>query len=72
MNPSDLNRRYQGKRLVFVSGNFNIIHPGHLRLLSFARSCGDALVVGLFADGAVGTMVRFEDRKASLLALEAV
>jgi cytidyltransferase-like protein len=72
MNASDLNRRYQGKRLVFVSGNFNIIHPGHLRLLSFARSCGDTLVVGLFADGAAGTMVRFEDRKASLLALEAV
>jgi rfaE bifunctional protein kinase chain/domain len=72
MTLSDLSSRYQGKRLVFVSGNFNIIHPGHLRLLSFAKSCGDALVVGLFVDGADGTMVRFEDRKASLLALEAV
>ncbi len=37
----------QGKRLVFVSGNFNIIHPGHLRLLRFAKECGDYLVVGV-------------------------
>ncbi|MBI5576922.1 MAG: adenylyltransferase/cytidyltransferase family protein [Deltaproteobacteria bacterium] len=36
-----------GKRVVFVSGNFNIIHPGHLRLLRFARECGDYLVVGV-------------------------
>ena len=36
------------KRIVFVSGDFNIIHPGHLRLLRFAKECGDYLVVGLF------------------------
>ncbi|MBK8038282.1 MAG: adenylyltransferase/cytidyltransferase family protein [Verrucomicrobiaceae bacterium] len=33
--------------VVFVSGNFNILHPGHLRLLQFARECGDFLVVGV-------------------------
>lgn len=38
------------RRLVFVSGNFNIVHPGHLRLLRFAKSCGDVLVVGVNAD----------------------
>lgn len=36
-----------GKRIVFVSGNFNTVHPGHLRLLRFARECGDFLVVGV-------------------------
>lgn len=36
-----------GKRTVFVSGNFNIVHPGHLRLLRFAAECGDFLVVGV-------------------------
>ena len=36
-----------GKRLVFVSGNFNVLHPGHLRVLRFAADCGDALVVGV-------------------------
>jgi len=35
------------KRVVFVSGNFNIVHPGHLRLLQFAAECGDCLVVGV-------------------------
>jgi cytidyltransferase-like protein len=37
----------QGRRVVFVSGNFNIVHPGHLRLLRFAKECGDFLVVGV-------------------------
>jgi rfaE bifunctional protein kinase chain/domain len=39
-------------RVVFVSGNFNIVHPGHLRLLKFAAECGDVLVVGVYADSA--------------------
>jgi len=34
-------------RTVFVSGNFNIVHPGHLRLLRFAAECGDYLIVGV-------------------------
>src|SRR5688500_3846230 len=37
----------RAKRLVFVSGNFNVVHPGHLRLLQFAAECGDFLVVGV-------------------------
>ncbi|MBK8092728.1 MAG: adenylyltransferase/cytidyltransferase family protein [Verrucomicrobiaceae bacterium] len=36
-----------GATVVFVHGNFNILHPGHLRLLQFARECGDFLVVGV-------------------------
>ena len=36
-----------GRHVVFVSGNFNIVHPGHLRLLKFAADCGDFLVVGV-------------------------
>jgi len=35
------------KKVVFVSGNFNVVHPGHLRLLNFAAECGDILVVGV-------------------------
>lgn len=37
----------EGKKVVFVSGFFNVLHPGHLRLLRFAKECGDYLVVGL-------------------------
>ncbi len=35
------------KKIVFVQGNFNIVHPGHLRLLRFAAENGDFLVVGI-------------------------
>jgi rfaE bifunctional protein kinase chain/domain len=43
--------RASDRRVVFVSGKFNIVHPGHLRLLNFASECGDLLVVGVYADG---------------------
>ena len=39
---------------VFVSGNFNVLHPGHLRLLRFAKENGSRLVVGVFTDRAAG------------------
>ncbi|MBT5747027.1 MAG: adenylyltransferase/cytidyltransferase family protein [Gammaproteobacteria bacterium] len=43
------------KRIVFVSGNFNIVHPGHLRLLRFARECGDRLIVAVAGDEVAGS-----------------
>lgn len=52
--------RGEGRRLVFVSGKFNIVHPGHTRLLNFAADCGDVLVVGVYADQ-VGTALLRED-----------
>lgn len=44
----------QDKKIVFVSGNFYALHPGHVRLLRFAAECGDELVVGVsnFSPGA--------------------
>lgn len=43
----EINRLAVGKRKVFVSGNFNVIHSGHLRLLRFAREAGEFLIVGV-------------------------
>ena len=40
---------------VFVSGNFNILHPGHLRLLRFAKGRGDHLIVGVNSDKIAGS-----------------
>ena len=37
-------------KTVFVSGSFNVLHPGHLRLLRFAREVGDRLVVAVKSD----------------------
>jgi len=46
-----------GKRIVFVSGNFNVIHPGHIRLLRFAKECGDYIVVGVLDSRSTGAVV---------------
>src|SRR5712664_463645 len=35
------------KTIAFISGNFNVVHPGHLRLLKFAAEHADVLVVGV-------------------------
>lgn len=67
-----LNSSYQNKKLVFVSGNFNVIHPGHLRLLNFARACGDFLIVGLFEDSEAGVLVNYNLRRESLESMSAI
>lgn len=41
------------ERLVFTNGAFDILHRGHVAYLAFARSQGDALVVGLNSDASV-------------------
>ena len=42
-------------RTVFVSGNFNVLHPGHLRLLRFAKEYGAHLTVGVLSDRLAGS-----------------
>lgn len=38
------------RKNVFVYDDFNILHPGHLRFLKFAKQSGDYLTVGVFND----------------------
>lgn len=42
-----------GRKLVFTNGCFDILHRGHVSYLDFARSQGDALVLGLNSDASV-------------------
>ena len=44
----------KNNKTVFVSGHFNVLHPGHLRLLRFAKECGDRLIIGLISDRTSG------------------
>jgi len=37
-------------KTVLVSGHFNVLHPGHVRLLRFAKECGDRLIVAVESD----------------------
>jgi rfaE bifunctional protein nucleotidyltransferase chain/domain len=39
-----------GQCVVFASGCFDLLHPGHIRLLEQARSHGDVLIVGVQSD----------------------
>ncbi len=42
-----------GKKVVFTNGCYDILHPGHVRLLERARSLGDVLVLALNTDSSV-------------------
>jgi rfaE bifunctional protein nucleotidyltransferase chain/domain len=41
------------KSVVFTNGCFDLLHPGHIRLLEQARSLGDVLILGLNSDAGV-------------------
>jgi rfaE bifunctional protein nucleotidyltransferase chain/domain len=60
--------------VVFTNGVFDLLHPGHIDLLSAARSRGDALIVGINTDASVRRLkgpsrpVRNEAERAIVLA----
>ena len=64
--------RAKGDAIVFVSGNFNVLHTGHLRLLRFASSLGGRLVVGVLPDGQEGAIIRQATRIRDVKAIGAV
>ena len=41
---------------VFVNGCFDILHPGHIELLRYARSLGDTLTVAIDSDDRVAKL----------------
>ncbi|MBQ6759210.1 MAG: D-glycero-beta-D-manno-heptose 1-phosphate adenylyltransferase [Selenomonadaceae bacterium] len=71
--------RQRGKQIVFTNGCFDILHAGHVRYLTTAKSFGDVLIVGLNTDESVrrlkGTnrpINTQDDRAEVLLGLKAV
>jgi D-beta-D-heptose 7-phosphate kinase/D-beta-D-heptose 1-phosphate adenosyltransferase len=71
--------RAAGKRIVFTNGCFDLLHPGHLSLLSYAKSLGDVLVLAINSDAAIRRLkgasrpvVSQSDRAAMLSALSCV
>src|ERR1700719_3760852 len=74
-----LDWRKQGLRIGFTNGCFDILHPGHVKVLTAARGACDRLVVGLNSDASVkrlkgeGRPVQDARARAEVLAaLEAV
>ena len=71
--------RKQGLRIGFTNGCFDILHPGHVKVLTAARGACDRLIVGLNSDASTkrlkgeGRPVQDERARAEVLAaLEAV
>ena len=68
-----------GKTVVFTNGCYDILHPGHIRLLEAARSLGDVLILALNTDASVQRLkgptrplVSQDERAELAAALEAV
>jgi len=56
------NNKFNKKgKVVFTNGVFDILHPGHIQVLKFAKSLGDKLIVGVNSDRAV-KILKGEDR----------
>ena len=69
----------QGKTVVFTNGCYDLLHPGHIRLLEKARSLGDVLILALNSDSSVRRMkgpsrpvIPESDRADMTAALQAV
>lgn len=66
--------RNSGKKIVFTNGCFDILHAGHVRYLTGARSKGDVLVLGLNSDSSVKSIkpdnrpIVSQDQRAEVLA----
>jgi rfaE bifunctional protein nucleotidyltransferase chain/domain len=64
----------EGKKVVFTNGCYDILHPGHIRLLERARSLGDILILALNTDSSVQRLKGpsrpfFDERARAELAL---
>jgi D-beta-D-heptose 7-phosphate kinase/D-beta-D-heptose 1-phosphate adenosyltransferase len=71
--------KQEGKTVVFTNGCYDLLHPGHVRLLERARSLGDFLILALNTDASVARYkgptrpLMDEDQRAGLArALESV
>src|SRR5436853_7460625 len=71
--------RAAGKTVVFTNGCYDLLHPGHIRLLEQAKSLGDLLILALNSDDSVRRLkgpsrplIAEQDRVAVAASLEAV
>jgi len=71
--------KQEGKTVVFTNGCYDILHPGHVRLLEQAKSLGDILILALNTDSSVRRLkgpdrplVPENERVAMAMFLEAV
>ncbi|MBR6176412.1 MAG: adenylyltransferase/cytidyltransferase family protein [Bacteroidales bacterium] len=64
-----------GKTVVYTSGTFDMLHANHIKMIEYARSLGDILIVGVNTDELVESyksqpIIPFEERIALMKALK--
>jgi rfaE bifunctional protein nucleotidyltransferase chain/domain len=71
--------KQEGRTVVFTNGCYDLLHPGHIRLLEQARSLGDRLILALNSDASVRRakgpsrpLVPESERAELALAIEAI
>jgi len=49
---------------IFISGIFNVLHPGHQRIIKYAHELADNLIIGVYSDRKAGNkaIISEEDR----------
>lgn len=65
--------RFQDQQIVFTNGCFDILHQGHIHLLTSAADFGNKLIVGINSDNSVkklkGNNRPLQDEKTRMLVL---
>ena len=64
-----------GKTVVYTSGTFDMLHVNHLKMIEYARSLGEILIVGVNTDELVASyksqpIIPFEERIALMKAIK--
>ena len=63
------------KTVVYTSGTFDMLHANHIKMIEYARSLGDLLIVGVNTDELVASyksepIIPFDERIALVKALK--
>ena len=45
--------KQEGRKVVFTNGCYDLLHPGHIRLLEGAKALGDRLILAINSDSSV-------------------
>ena len=75
MNEEGRNKMIGNKTVVYTSGTFDMLHFNHLKMIEYARSLGDILIVGVNTDELVASyksqpIIPFEERVALMKAIK--
>lgn len=73
---NNIKKECNGKKIVFTASCFDLLHPGHIKMLEDAKRQGDILVIGLHTDPTINRnnknspIQSFEERKIMIQSIK--